>query len=440
MSVLIHAIEDGSVAAKYALMPGHVLISINGREICDVLDYRFHMSAARLSLELKDELGCIYSLNVVKREYQELGLEFESYLIDRQKDCRNKCVFCFIDQLPPGLRASLYFKDDDSRMSFLFGSYITLTNLNDGDIERIIEMRTSPINISVHTMNPALRRGMMGNPRAGDALLYIPKLVGAGICVNAQIVLCPGYNDGTELEFSLKELCGLAPGLQSVSVVPVGITRYRKGLPPMRAFTKDEAAGVIAMIDRFGTDMLDRYGERICWPGDEFFNLAGLDIPNNEYYGSYPQLENGVGMCALLEYEFNEALVLEACALEAGERVTRKITIATGAAAFSLIERLATQVMDRFPGLEVKVVPIVNDFFGHMVTAAGLICGGDLISQLTGVELGDELLIPISMLRHERDLFLDGISLADVEKSLAIPIRPTENDGYALLDAMLGRE
>jgi len=435
MAVLIHAVEEGSVAEKHAIRRGHTLVRINGYDIRDVLDYRFYMSDARLSLDLKDEHGHSYSRGIVKREYQELGLEFETYLIDRQKSCRNKCVFCFIDQLPPGLRASLYFKDDDSRMSFLFGNYITLTNLDDADIDRIIEMRLSPVNISVHTMNPKLRESMMGNVRAGDVLSYIPKLVQAGIRVNAQIVLCPDYNDGTELEYSLRELCKLTPGLQSISVVPVGITRHREGLAPMRVFTKDEAADVIATIERFSADMLTCHGERMCWPGDEFFHLAGMDIPSNEYYGSYPQLENGVGMCALLEYEFTGAL-----SGEAEEKITRRVTIATGTAVFPLIEKLAKCAMSRFSGLEVAVVPVANEFLGHAVTTAGLICGGDLISQLAGVELGDELLIPVSMLRHERDLFLDGISLTDAEKSLNTPIRPVENDGYALLDAMVGRE
>lgn len=375
-----------------------------------------------------------YSVKVRKGEYEELGLLFETYLMDKQHSCRNKCIFCFVDQTPPGLRESLYFKDDDDRMSFLFGNYITLTNLQQKDIDRILQMHISPINISVHTTNPELRVKMMKNPQAGKVLEWIPALTGAGIKVNTQLVLCPGWNDGAELERSLRDLCALAPNLQSISVVPVGITKYREGLPDLRPFTKEEAAAVIETVGRFGSQMKRRFDSRTCYPADEFFLLADEPLPQDDYYDDYFQLENGVGLMTLLDYEFQQAIQLTD-----HHPVDRRVAIATGTAAAPLMKKLAQTAMEAFPGLRVTVLPIRNDFWGHSITVAGLVAGRDLTAQLADRNLGDQLLLPSVMLRRERDLFLDNTPLEDVEQSLGVPIRMVDNDGFVLLDALLGR-
>ena len=434
MAVSVFSADENGIAFRHGVRPGHVLLAINNHEITDVLDYRFYMTGISLHLLLENEHGETYEISLRKAEYADLGIEFESYLIDKQKSCRNKCVFCFIDQLPPGMRDSLYFKDDDSRMSFLFGNYITLTNLKQRDIERILQMHISPVNISVHTTNPELRVCMMKNKRAGEVLSYLPLLTNAGIKVNTQIVLCPGYNDGAELERSLADLCKLVPNLQSISVVPIGLTRFRDGLAKMRPFTSEEAANVIATINRFGDEMLEKHGERICWPGDEFFLLAGIPMPPDSFYGDYPQLANGVGMTALLQHEFSTAL-----SMEDSEPANRHISIATGAAAYPQLLHLAHLAMQHFPGLVVDVYRIKNDFFGNLITVSGLICGCDLLKNLQECDLGEQLLLPKNMLRHEGDLFLDGVSLEELVEKLATPIRVVETDGFELLDAMLGR-
>ncbi|MDL2233782.1 DUF512 domain-containing protein [Ruminococcaceae bacterium OttesenSCG-928-L11] len=432
MSVRIDGIEQGSIAAKKGIQAGDTLVAINGHDIRDVLDYRFYMTDSRLELHLCRE-GAPYTLRIRKPEYDDLGLEFDTYLMDEQKSCRNKCCFCFIDQMPPGMRDTLYFKDDDARLSFLFGNYITLTNLTDEDVQRIITMHISPVNISIHTTNPELRVKMMKNPRSGEVLRYIPQLCEAGIKVNGQLVLCPDINDGDELIRSLTDLSAYGDTLQSVSCVPVGLTKYREGLFPQRSFTPEEAAAVIDTIDRFGAQMRETHGNRVFFAADEFYLTAGRPVPPYEYYEDFFQLENGVGMLTLLEYEFMQAL-------EDAEPapMSRSVTMVTGTAAFPLIKALAAKATDAFPGLSIQVIPIRNDFFGETITVAGLVCGQDIIKQLEGVSLGDEVLFPAAMLRHDRDLFLDDVSVQDLAQALGHPVRPTENDGYELLAAMLG--
>ena len=433
MAVTISGVEPGSPAFRAGIGAGDRLEAIDGHPINDVLDYRFYMTARCLTLHLGGEGEQPRIKTIRKGEYEDLGLEFETYLMDSQRLCRNKCIFCFIDQMPPGMRDSLYFKDDDSRMSFLFGNYITLTNLEDRDVERIIAMRISPVNISVHTTNPALRVKMMANPHAGEVLEYLPRLAAAGIRINAQLVLCPGVNDGSELRRSLEDLTALAPGLQSVAVVPVGLTRFREGLAKLRVFTPTEAAGVIGEVDRVGNRMLTLHGQRVCYAADEFYLAAERPVPAAEFYEEFAQLENGVGLLALLEDEFRQALELEA-----PRRVSRRVGIATGYAPQNLIRSLARQAMELFPGLEVSVFPIRNDFFGPDITVAGLVTGEDLTGQLKGRDPGDELLFPSVMLRHEGDLFLDGLSMAELAEALGLPVRPVNNDGFQLLEAMLG--
>ena len=432
MAVKITGIVPGSPAAKAGIQPGDVLISINKNPIVDVLDYRFYMTDIHLELLLHNEAKELRTVSVRKGEYDDLGLEFETYLMDKQMGCRNKCIFCFVDQTPKGMRPSLYFKDDDTRMSFLFGNYTTLTNLKDGDIERIIKMHISPINISVHTTNPELRVEMMGNPSAGEKLRYIKMLTDGSIKVNSQLVLCPGINDGEELERSIRDLSALCPNLQSIAVVPVGITKHRDGLYPLRTFTAEEAKRVVEITERWGDKLGEEQESRIVYASDEFYLLAGLPIPEPEFYGDFDQLDNGVGLMALLKQEFRAAM------MQAGEFQEEKhITVATGELAYPMLCEFAQQVMERYPMVRISVEKIVNDFFGHSVTVAGLVCGQDLIAQLKGKELGSELLIPSTMLRHEQDRFLDDVTREEVEEALSVRLTTTENDGFDLLEKIL---
>lgn len=433
MAVKITGVWPGSPARRARIHKGDTLISINGNAITDVLDYRFYMTDETLEILLCDEQKKLRTVLVEKDEYDDLGLEFETYLMDRQMGCKNKCIFCFVDQTPPGLRQSLYFKDDDTRMSFLFGNYTTLTNLKESDIQRIIKMHISPINISVHTMNPELRVKMMKNPFAGKALDFIRMLTEGGIKVNTQMVLCPGYNDGQELEYSMSELAKLGPNVQSIAAVPVGLTRYREGLEPLRGFFPEEARQVVSVLERWGDYFVEQYGTRMAYPSDEFYILAGLDFPEYAFYEDFAQLENGVGMMTLMQHDFQKAL-------EEQEELpaARTVTLVTGELAFPMMERFAKEVGERYPNVEVRVKKIVNDFFGHSITVAGLVTGRDLLAQLDGVELGEELLIPANMLRHEQDKFLDDVTLEQVQEQLGVPVTPVENDGFELLSRMLG--
>jgi putative radical SAM enzyme (TIGR03279 family) len=434
VAVQITAVEQGSPAAQVDILPGDTLCAINGHSIEDVLDYRFYMMERSLQLVLSRE-GKEMHKAVHKGEYEELGLEFETYLMDSQRTCYNKCIFCFVDQMPPGMRESLYFKDDDSRLSFLFGNYITLTNLKRREIDRIKQMHISPINISVHTMNPGLREKMMCNRFAGEALGTVYELAQSGIKLNTQLVLCPGINDGEELRYSLKELLGLYPGVQSVACVPVGLTKYREGLPQLEPYTRERAAEVVRIVEELGDKSLAENGERVCYASDEFYLRAGLPIPPAEFYGEFNQLENGVGLVASLEDEFSSAL-----ALEEGDSRERRISLATGVDAAPILAGLAQRLREKWPGVVCTVYPIVNDFFGHTITVAGLVTGKDLLAQLAGRDLGEELLIPSVMLRHEQDKFLDDVTLEEAKAALGVPIRTVENDGFILLAAFLGEE
>lgn len=435
MSVVIGSVEPDSLAEKAGLAPGDILCTMDGHPVEDVLDYRFYMVNTKVTLEGTTAEGEPWAKTIRKGQYDDLGLEFDSYLMDEQRLCKNKCVFCFIDQMPPGLRDSLYCKDDDSRMSFLFGNYITLTNLREQDVQRILDMHISPVNISVHTTSPQLRVKMMKNPSAGEVLRYLPRLAAGGIKINAQLVLCPGINDGEELERSLRDLCAYAPGLQSLAVVPVGLTRYREGLPELRLFSQPEAQAVIAAVNRYGDDMLAHHGQRICFAADEFYLAAEEPVPAGDFYEDYAQLENGVGLLALLQQEFRDALALEPVPEEA---ISRRITLATGTAAYPYLLAMAQAAEAQFPGLSIQVVEITNHFFGATITVAGLVTGSDLSAQLGDKSLGEELLLPAVMLRHEGDLFLDSLSLDELSRTLHVPIRTVPNDGFALLDALLG--
>ena len=432
MGVRIAGIEPGSIASRLGIKPGDILRKISGHEIADVLDYRFYMTEKTLTLSLSGEGGDC-RLKIKKGEYEDLGLAFDTYLMDEEKSCRNNCVFCFIDQLPDGLRETLYFKDDDSRLGFLFGNYITLTNLDDADISRIIALKTSPVNISVHTMNPALRVKMMKNPRAGTSLTYLAKLANSGIKLNCQLVLCPGINDGRELEYSLNELAGLGENLQSVSIVPVGLTKHREGLCSLRLFTREESAAVIRTAEKFAQEQMAKRGSRVFFPSDEFYLSAEIPLPGNDYYEDYFQLENGVGMMPLLRHEF-----LTALEAEPSRNINRHVTIVTGTTAAPLLSELMGLAAGKLTGLCADIAEIKNDFFGENITVAGLITGRDIIAQLKNKPPHGDLLIPATMLRHEGDLFLDGMATEDIEKALDRRVRVVGCDGYSLLDAVLG--
>lgn len=433
MSVLITGVKATGSAARHGILPGELLVSLNGHEIMDVLDYRFYEIEPQLAVVVQDSTGKQREVLIKKREYDEIGLEFETYLMDRQHSCRNRCIFCFIDQMPKGLRKSLYFKDDDSRLSFLFGNYITLTNLSEHEVERIIQMHISPINVSVHTTNPELRVKMMGNRFAGEALKLLNRFAEAQIKINCQLVLCPGINDGKELEHTLYDLEALMPAVQCVAAVPVGVTKFREGLYPMRQYTKESAREVLDILERFGEECRKKHGTRMAFAADEFYLKAEVPIPDTVFYEDFAQLENGVGMLALLKEEF-----LSALEEETSHRKKRDVTIATGEAACALLTKLAEKAQAKFPGLRVRVIPIKNHFFGETITVSGLVTGTDLIEQLKPLELGEELLIPSSMLRSEGDLFLDDVSVEEAGRALAVPVRAVDSDGYLLLNAMLG--
>ncbi len=434
--VTITDVLPHSRAERAGVMAGDILLSINGHKINDVLDYRFYLAERTvvLSLHRGPEL---LEVTIRKGEYDDIGLEFATPLMDGKHSCANRCIFCFIDQLPSGMRESLYFKDDDSRLSFLHGNYITLTNLGDRDIDRIIEMHISPVNVSVHTTNPELRCSMMGNRRAGKVLAYLDRLAEAGIALCCQIVLCRGINDGAELDRSMRDLVRLMPALRSVAIVPAGLTQYREGLHPLSPFTPKEAAAVIGQVDAFAAECRKKYGTRVFFCADEFYLKAGLDLPNDEYYEEYSQIENGVGLLTSLCHEVDfEMDYLEELLPEA--KLPRTVTVATGEAAYQTLVSLAERISSAASGLCVRVVPVHNDFFGDMITVAGLLTGQDIAAQLEGQALGDELLLPSVTLRAEGDLFLCGMTPAELSAKLGVPIRFVGNDGADLVAALLG--
>ena len=431
MSVIISSVIKGSKADRCGIKSGDTLIAINGNTIEDVLDYMFYIAVEKVSLSLERD-GEAFEKTVRKSEYDDIGLEFDTFLMDKKRSCSNKCIFCFIDQMPKGMRETLYFKDDDARLSFLQGNYVTLTNLDDRDIERIIKMRLN-INVSVHTTNPELRCKMMNNRFAGDKLRFLKMLTDAGIELNCQIVCCPGINDGKELVRTLTDLERMMPNIQSVAVVPVGITKFREGLFPMKIFNKETAGAAIDVIEAVQKDCLEKYGTRMVFASDEFYITAERPIPDAEYYEEYPQYENGVGLLRSLSDEVDAALDMQ----EEYSR-KRKVSLATGTLAGGFHKELVKRISARFPTFECNVYPIVNHFFGETITVAGLVTGGDLIEQLKGQDLGEELIIPKVMLKADEDIFLDDVTLDEVREALDIKITPIANDGYDYLDALLG--
>ncbi len=434
--VKILAVLPNSHAAHAGIRGGDVLLTINGQEIRDVLDYRFYLTDTCVSLTLS-RAEERYTVHINKGEYDDVGLEFETPLMDKKHSCTNKCVFCFIDQLPPGMRETLYFKDDDDRLSFLHGNYVTLTNLTDADIDRIIKMHISPVNVSVHTTNPELRVKMMKNKHAGEVLSYLGRMADAGIALCTQIVLCKNLNDLEELDCTMRDLAGYYPALRSCAIVPVGLTKYREKLYPLEAFTPRECASVIAQVDAFGAECLAKYGTRLFYCSDEFYVRAGLPLPSEDYYEDYSQIENGVGMLTSLKSEFDFELDYLDELLPAFH-APRTVSVATGAAAYEHIKALAERIMACVEGLTIHVYRIVNSFFGESVTVAGLLTGKDVCAQLEGKPLGDELLFPAVMLRADGDVFLDDMTPAELSHCLNVPVRASKSDGAELIRAFLG--
>ncbi len=433
MSVIVKSVLKGSPAHKAGIKAGDKLVSINGNPIMDVLDYRFYQNNTKLIVEYINSLGKIKSKKVKKDEYDELGLEFQTYLMDEKRSCRNKCIFCFIDQLPKGLRDTLYFKDDDSRLSFLFGNYITLTNITEHEVERIIKMHISPVNISVHTTNPELRVKMMNNRFAGEALQIIKRFNDAGIKLNCQLVLVPEWNDGDELVRSLSDLT-VMENIDCIAAVPVGLTGHREGLADIKPFCKETAEKTIDIIEEFAEKCYKNGGKRRIYAADEFYILAERPLPEAYYYEEFLQLENGVGLVPLLKSEFASAL--EECDYKLKEK--RIITLVTGEAAYPFIKEMVDKAVKKWDNLECNVVAIKNNFFGGEITVAGLVTATDIIDQLGGKGLGQELLIPSVMLRDGGDMFLDSITLDELCEKLEVKVTPVNNDGYDLLINILG--
>lgn len=425
---VIASVEPGSIADELELEAGDILLEINGNKIEDVFDYHYLMNEEYVELLVRKADGEEWELEIEKEYEEDLGVSFENGMMDDYRSCTNKCIFCFIDQMPPGMRDTLYFKDDDTRLSFLQGNYVTLTNLKERDVEKIIKYKLSPINISFQTTNPELRCKMLHNRFAGESLQIVDKLVEAGITINGQIVLCKNWNDGEELERSMRELYRYLPNLQSVSVVPVGLSKYREGLEPIEPFTKEDAKRVLAQIEEWQRKAYAEFGLHFVHASDEWYLLAEEELPTEESYDGYLQLENGVGMLRLLETEFHDAL-----ASEDGDEELRKVSIATGKLAAPFIRKFMEELKIKYPNIEVNVFDITNDFFGEKITVAGLITGQDLKKQLKDQNLGEKLLLPCHMLRSGENVFLDDVTVSELSEYLQIPIEIVDSDGADLL-------
>ncbi len=432
---IIKSVNPGSIAEELEIEPGDELLMINDTEIEDIFDYQFLCEDEYIEVLIKKPDGEEWLLEVDKEMDEDLGIQFEEGLMDTYRSCHNKCIFCFIDQMPPGMRETLYFKDDDTRLSFLQGNYVTLTNLADKDIDRMIRYNLEPINISFQTMNPELRCMMLNNRFAGEALKKVDKLYEAGLRMNGQIVLCKGVNDGKELEFSLEKLLEYHPVLESVSVVPVGLSKYRDGLYPLEPFEKQDACEVIDMIEKYQQKALQKSGMHFIHASDEWYLLAGREMPSEESYDGYLQLENGVGMIRLLMTEVSD--YLEDIKDENIKVKPGKISIATGRLAAPTLRKLAKQVAEQFPEVEVNVYDIRNDFFGERITVAGLITGQDLIAQMKEKEIGDRLLIPECMMRSGETVFLDDITLDQVQSALQVPITIVKSSGMDFVRSII---
>lgn len=436
---LIKEVLPGSIAEELEIEPGDRLLAINDETIEDIFDYQFYAEDTYIEILIEKKNGEQWVLEVDKDEDEDLGIIFDNGLMDDYRSCHNKCIFCFIDQMPKGMRDTLYFKDDDSRLSFLQGNYVTLTNMSEHDLDRIVRYHLSPINISFQTMNPQLRCKMLNNRFAGEALKKVDRLFEAGIIMNGQIVLCKGVNDGRELEFSICEMMKYLPKLESVSVVPVGLSKYREGLYPLEPFTKEDAREVLSMIHKYQKQIYESHGTHFIHASDEWYILADEELPPEENYDGYLQLENGVGMLRLLLNEFQDAL--EKLRMEHKKREIllrdKEISMATGKLAFRFIKQMADELVSELPGLIIHVYEIRNDFFGEMITVSGLLTGQDIIAQLQGKPLGERLLLPQNVLRSGEDVFLDDVTVAELEKALQVKVDIVKSSGYEFVDAII---
>ncbi|NLX64903.1 MAG: DUF512 domain-containing protein [Clostridiaceae bacterium] len=432
----ISGIQKNSIADELGIEPGDFLVSINEQEIHDIFDYRFHCADARLILDIEKKNGENWQFDIEKDEAEDLGIEFAMPLLDEEKSCRNKCIFCFIDQLPKGMRQTLYFKDDDARLSFLYGNYITMTNLSEHEIDRIIRYRMSPVNVSVHTTNPELRVRMLNNRFAGDILEKIKRFTSNGITVNCQIVLCPGINDGRELDRTISDLTSLSPKLHSISVVPVGLTRFRDNLPKLTPFNKESALGVVNQVEKWQKKLLDKYGSRIVYIADELYIMAEIPFPDYEAYEDFPQIENGVGMVSAFTYEVKEALN-ELKENPATVKIEKTVSIATGVSVFKHFKEITSYIEERIKGLKINVYPVENTFFGQSVTVTGLLTGFDLIRELKDKDLGERLLLCRNMFKAGTELMLDDVTKGELEEKLGIEVQLVDSDGHALVEALV---
>lgn len=430
---IIQKVKKGSIAEEMDIEPGDILISINGNKVQDIIDYKYLISDEYLEVEIEKKNGEVWLLEIEKEFDEDLGIEFSNPLIDKAKSCRNKCIFCFIDQLPKNMRKTLYFKDDDSRLSFLQGNFITLTNMRDEEIDRIIKYRLSPINISVHTTNPALRVKMLNNKNAGKILSILERFKDAGIKVNCQIVLVPNVNDGEELDRTLEDLSKMHPSVESVAVVPVGLTKYRDNLPKLEPFNNETSREVVDFIRQKQNKYMEKLGTRFVFPSDEFYVMAGYPIPELDEYEGFPQIENGVGLLRKFEHEIDEAL----SKIHKDIVLDKKYIIATGVLAEGFMNRIKEKIMNKFKGLNIKVVPIVNNFFGSLITVSGLVTGQDLLQQLKDYYNIDGVLIPTSMLREGTDVFLDDLTVKNIEDILKTEVIPVKVSGKALINLLI---
>ena len=423
MAIKIQTVEPGSPAQQLGLGPGDELLSVDGNPLNDTLDYEFYTDSSSFHLKARIQVA-VQEWDVHREASGPFGCDFATYLGDEKHSCSNHCMFCFIDQLPPGMRESLYFKDDDERLSFLFGNYITMTNMQDREIDRIIKMHISPINISVHTTNPQLRVRMLANRRGGETLKYLDRLVEGGIEVNCQLVLCRGINDGDELRRTLTDLLKLTPMVQSIAAVPCGITDYRKNLYPQVPYDAASSAEVIDILEEFGDECKARHGKRIIYPSDEWYLNAGRPLPPAEFYEDYAQLENGVGMWRLFEQEF-------LAELDKPHRIygSKKMDVVTGTLAAPLIEAMMAELHRQYPMIEVTVHPIQNKFFGGNVSVAGLVTATDILAQCKGKLQSSVLGVPEVMLRSERDMFLDSVTVDELAQQLGVKIEILPSGG-----------
>ncbi|MCH5255317.1 MAG: DUF512 domain-containing protein [Lachnospiraceae bacterium] len=434
---IIQTVRQGSIAEELGIEAGDILLKINDNDIADIFDYQYFTQDEYIEVLIRKPNGEEWLLEIDKDYDEDLGVEFENGLMDDYRSCRNKCIFCFIDQMPEGMRETLYFKDDDSRLSFLQGNYVTLTNMTDADMERIIRYHLSPINISFQTTNPELRCKMLNNRFAGEALACVDRLYEAGITMNGQIVLCKGINDGAELERSISDLTAYLPHLASVSVVPVGLTRYREGLFPLEPFEKEDAVQVLECIHRWQNKIYREHGVHFVHASDEWYLLAEQELPEKERYDGYLQLENGVGMLRLLMEEFQEAMSMLPPREGIQKNVAEELSLVTGELAYPYIRKMAETIMERFPKLQIHVYAITNYFFGERITVSGLLTGQDIISQLQGKELGKRLLLPQNVLRSGEDYFLDDITVPEVEKALQVKVDIVKSSGHDFVNTIV---